>query len=249
MILAEFGLKGNVAVLSGCGPSWLPHLSAALAQAGARVVVTGRSGEEIERVAEEVRRLGADVLSIPLKFNSGEEIEAMTERVMAQFGRIDILVNSHNLRFGKPFLEVSEKEWKGVLEANLTSVFQYSKAIGRHMVQQKSGTIINIVSGAGERGLPNGAAYCSSMGGVIQLTRALAMEWARENVRVNAIGTGWMENGVEEGQEDLLSKYIPMRRRGEPKDIAPLVVFLASGASAYVTGHVYFVDGGVMARG
>jgi NAD(P)-dependent dehydrogenase (short-subunit alcohol dehydrogenase family) len=249
MILEEFKLKGDVAILFGCGQSWLKHFATALAQAGANVVVSGPSKGEIESVADEVKRLGRKILSIPLNLTSIQEIEAMTEQVMAQFGRIDILVNNHNLQFGKAFLEMTDEEWRRVHEANLTGVFRCCKAVGRHMVKQKSGKIINIVSGAGERGLPNGVAYCSSMGGVIQLTRALALEWAGESVRVNAVGIGWMENPIEEGQKDPISSYIPMRRRGEPEDIAPLVLFLASEASSYLTGHVYFVDGGLMARG
>lgn len=249
MILEEFKLKGEVAILSGCGQSWLKNLSIALAQAGANVVVAGPGKEEIEIIAKEVRRLGRKSLSIPLNLASIQGIEAMTEQVVAQWGRIDILVNNYNLQFGKPFLEITDEEWKSVLEANLTSVFRCSKAVGKYMVKQKSGKIINIVSAAGERGLPNGAAYCASMGGVIQLTRALALEWARENVRVNAVGIGWMGNSIEEGQKDPLSHYIPMRRCGEPEDIAPLVLFLASEASSYLTGYVYFVDGGLMARG
>jgi NAD(P)-dependent dehydrogenase (short-subunit alcohol dehydrogenase family) len=249
MILEEFKINGDVAIISGCDPSWLKALSIALAHAGANIVIAGPGKEEIESAAEEVRHLGNKALSIPLGLASGQELEAMAEQVMAQFGRIDILVNSQNLQFGKPFLEMTEEEWGRVLEADLTSFFRNSKAVGKHMVKQKTGKIINIVSGAGERGLPNGVAYCASMGGVIQLTRALALEWARENVRVNAVGMGWMEMGIEVGQKDPILNYIPMRRRGKPEDIAPLVLFLASEASSYMTGYVYFVDGGVMARG
>jgi len=249
MILEEFRVKGNVAIISGYDPIWLKVLSIALAQAGANIVIAGPGKEEIESAAEEVRHLGNKALSIPLDLTSNQELEAMTEQVIAQFGRIDILVNSQNLQFGKPFLEVTEEEWKRVLGADLISFFRHTKAVGKHMVKQKTGKIINIVSGAGERGLPNGVAYCASMGGVIQLTRALALEWARENVRINAVGMGWMEMDFEMGQEDPVLNYIPMRRRGKIEDIAPLVLFLASEASSYMTGHVYFVDGGVMARG
>jgi NAD(P)-dependent dehydrogenase (short-subunit alcohol dehydrogenase family) len=249
MVLKEYLLKGKTAMLAATGRGRQRHLAAGLAEAGADLVLTGHDAEEIEKTAEEVRRLNGNVFPVPLRFNTGEEIEAMLELVMARVTRIDILVNSHNLEFGKPFLEITGKEWGRLLDVNLTSVFHYCRAVGKHMVKQKHGSIINLVSGAGERGLPNGTAYSSSMGGVIQLTRSLAMEWARDNVRVNAVGTGWMADGIREGQTDSVSAYIPMRRRGEPEDIAPLVVFLASEASSYVTGHVYFVDGGVMARG
>jgi len=249
MILEEFRINGDVAIISGYDPGWLKVLSVALAQAGANIVVASPNKEATESAAKEVRHLGNRAVSISLDLTSRHEIEALTEQVIAQFGRIDILVNSQNLQFGKPFLEVSEGEWKQVMENNLNSIFRCSKVVGKLMVKQNAGRIINIVSGAGERGLPNGAVYCASMGGVIQLTRALALEWARENVRVNAVGVGWMENDIEVGQKDPLLNHIPMRRRGKPEDIAPLVLFLASEASSYLSGHVYFVDGGVMARG
>ena len=115
------------------------------------------------------------------------------------------------------------------------------------MLGRRQGKIVNIVSGAAARGLGNATAYCASMGGVIQLTRSLALEWARDNVRVNGVGFGWMEESFGGGQGDAVARYVPMRRRGQASDIAPLVIFLASNASSYLSGHIYFIDGGLMA--
>jgi NAD(P)-dependent dehydrogenase (short-subunit alcohol dehydrogenase family) len=171
------------------------------------------------------------------------------DRTASQFERIDILINNFNLEFTKPFLDITEEEWRQVIDTNLTSVFHCCKSVGKYMVEQKSGSIVNIVSGLGERGLPNGAAYCASMGGVIQLTKVLALEWARKNIRVNTIAIGWMENSNGQRVEDPIVKYIPVQRRGNAEDVIPLVIFLASEASSYLNGNVYTVDGGLMARG
>jgi NAD(P)-dependent dehydrogenase (short-subunit alcohol dehydrogenase family) len=248
MILEEFKLEGNVAILTGCGHSWLKNLGLALGQAGATVVTAGPEKEHIESAIEEIQKLGRKAMAILTDLTSAREIQKMMDDTLSQFGRIDILINHLNLEFGKPFLEVTEEEWKRVIDANLTSAFLCSKAAGTHMVEQKAGKIINIVSGAAERGLPNGTAYCASMGGVVQLTRALALEWARTNVRINVVGVGWMENSFAGKQDDPVAHYIPMRRCARPEDIAPLMVFLASNASSYLSGQVYFVDGGLMAR-
>ncbi len=248
MILEEFKLEGNVAILTGCGHNWLKYLGLTLAQAGATVVTAGPEQKQIESGMEEIRKLGRKAMAILTDLTSSRQIQKMMDDTLSQFGRIDILVNNLNLEFGKPFLEVTEGEWKRVIDTNLTAVFLCSQAVGKHMVEQKAGKIVNIVSGGAERGLPNGTAYCASMGGVVQLTRALALEWARTNVRVNAVGFGWMENSFAGKKDDSVAHYIPMRRRARPEDIAPLMVFLASNASSYLSGQVYFVDGGLMAR-
>jgi len=244
MILEEFKLEGDVAIIAGSGQSWLKYLSLALAQAGATVVVAVPEQEQIENGIGAIQHVGGMVTDL----TSAREIQDMVDQTVSQFGRIDILVNNFNLEFGKPFLEVTEEEWRRVIDANLTSLFLCSRAVGKHMMRQKAGKIINIVSEAAERGLPKATAYCASMGGVLQLTRALALEWARENIRVNAVGVGWMENSFAGSSGDSVARYIPMRRRGQPEDIAPLVVFLASDACPYLSGNIYFVDGGLMAR-
>jgi NAD(P)-dependent dehydrogenase (short-subunit alcohol dehydrogenase family) len=151
-----------------------------------------------------------------------------------------------NVNFAKPLIEIGENEWHQVIDANLTSLFLCCKVVGRYMLEQEAGRIVNITSGLGTAGLPNGTVYCASMGGVIQFTKALALEWARQNIRVNAIGAGWMDNTKE--LDDLVVRYIPERRPGHPEDLATLMIFLASDASSYLSGHLYLVDGGLMAR-
>jgi NAD(P)-dependent dehydrogenase (short-subunit alcohol dehydrogenase family) len=243
MVLDEFKLSGEVAVLTGCGRSWFGQLAAALMEAGATVVIAG-SEQQISSVTKDMPK----IIGMPTDLTSSQDVLNMTQQTISRYGSIDILVNNMNLELGKPFLEMSEGEWQRMMDANLTSTFLCCKTIGRYMLGQKKGRIVNVVPGASVRGISNGAAYCASMGGVIQLTRALALEWSRENVRVNAVGVGWMEDAFDGAQGDPIARYVPMRRRGRPSDIAPLVVFLASRASSYLSGQLYFVDGGLMAR-
>ena len=249
MILKEFKLDGNIAIIATCGRSWLKELALSLAQAGANVVLAAHDGVELAKIALTVEKVGREALGIPTELTCAQEVQSMVEQAIDRFGRIDVLVNNLNLEFWKPMLDITEEEWHQVMDANLTSAFICSKAVGRYMVKQKAGSIINIVSGLAERGLPNGIVYCASMGGVLQLTRALALEWAQQNVRVNAIGMGWMEKPIIEEEKDIVAHYIPIRRRMRPKDITHLVVFLASEASSYLNGNIYLVDGGLMARG
>ena len=245
-MLDEFRLRGDVAVVAGCGRNWMKDVALALAEAGARVVVTGSEEDSLGPITKEAGLWDMEVVAMPADLECPREIEHITAEILSRFGKIDILVNNFNLEFGKPLLEISEKEWGQVLDANLKEVFFCSKILGKHMVDRNSGRIINIVAGPAERGIPNGSAYCAGMGGVVQLTRALALEWAPHNIRVNAIGIGWMEEIADGELPDPVARYIPMGRRGGGKDIAPMVVFLASRASSYLSGCIHYADGGLM---
>ena len=246
MVPDEFRLNGDVAVIAGGGRSRMKHVALALAEAGAVVVVTGSDEKSLAGIVEQACVRDLKVSAMPSDLKSSKDIETITEEFLSQFGKIDILVNNFNLEFGKPFLEISEQEWGRVLDSNLNGVFLCSKIMGKNMVDRKSGRIVNIVAGPAERGLPNGAAYCVVMGGVVQLTRALALEWAPLNVRVNAVGIGWMEEGADGNGQDPVARYIPMGMRGRGEDISPLVVFLASRASSYLSGCICYADGGLM---
>jgi NAD(P)-dependent dehydrogenase (short-subunit alcohol dehydrogenase family) len=248
MIVDEFSLQGKVAIVAGDGRAWARYIALALAEAGADIVVAARNPDAVEETAAEVRRLGRRALAIPTDVTDSRQVQSMVERAIADFGKVDVLVNGTDLEFAKPLLDVTEEEWHRVLDTNLTAAFLCSRAVGRHMLEQKKGRIINIASGLGARGLPHATAYCASMGGLIQFTKALALEWARDNIRVSCIGPGWFSEEAGEAQPDPLLRYIPMRRRGHPREIGPLAVYLASDASEYVTGHTYFVDGGVIAH-
>jgi len=220
MVAEEFSLHGKVAIIAGDGRAWAQHVSLALADAGADVVIAAPEKRWIEETAEQARGMGRRAMAIPTDVTNAAAIQKMVVQAIAEFGTIDILVNGTDLQFAKPLLEVSEREWKRVIETNLLSVFLCSQAVGRHMMEQKKGAIINIASGLGLRGVANCAAYCASMGGVLQFTKALALEWAPANIRVNGIGPGWFsddEVGTEEAQKDPLVRFIPMRRRGSPR--------------------------------
>ena len=252
MVAEEFSLQGKIAIVGGDGRAWGQHVSLALADAGADVVIAAPKKRSIEETVERARGLGRRAMAIPTDVTNAAEIQKMVEQAIAGFGKIDILVNGTDLQLARPLLEVSEREWRRVIETNLTSVFLCSQAVGKHMMEQKKGTIINIASGLALRGVANCAAYCASMGGVLQFTKALALEWAPANIRVNSIGPGWFsedEVDTEEAQKDPLVRFIPMRRRGRPDDIGSLVVYLASDASQYVTGQTFVVDGGAIAHG
>jgi NAD(P)-dependent dehydrogenase (short-subunit alcohol dehydrogenase family) len=249
MVIDQFKLDGAVAIIAGCGRTWLEEIASAFAEVGATVIIAGPELKTSEGAAKGARQFAKESLSILTDLCNAREIQTLVDRISSQFGRIDILVNSFNFEFSKPFLDIMEEEWSQVIDTNLTSVFHCCKAVGKYMMEQEAGRIVNIVSGLGERGLPNGAVYCASMGGVIQLTKVLALEWARKNIRVNTIAIGWMENGNAGTIEDPIVKYIPIQRRGTAEDVIPLVIFLASEASSYLSGNVYTVDGGLMARG
>jgi NAD(P)-dependent dehydrogenase (short-subunit alcohol dehydrogenase family) len=223
----------------------------ALAEAGADIVVAMKNEKSLGETLEKAWQLGRKAVAISTDVTDSAEVQRMVEQAIDGFGKIDILVNVANIQLAKPLLEVSEHEWQQVMETNLTSVFLCCRAVGKHMMAQKKGTIINIASGLALRGVANFAPYCASMGGVLQFTRALALEWALANIRVNGIGPGWFENkaAANESGRDPLLRFIPMKRRGRPDDITGLVVYLASDASQYVTGQMFVVDGGTIAHG
>lgn len=251
MISKEFSLEGKVAVVAGAGRSWLKALASSLAEAGADVALASQEQKQMKDASQGVKKWGRRVMAIPTDVTSYQQIEAMVAKVTSQWGKIDILVNSMDLQFAKPLLEVAEEEWHRVITTNLTAVFLCTKAVGKHMMERKEGRVINISSGLAERGLANSTAYCASKGGVGQFTRALAVEWARQNIRVNGIGVGWISDeavGEKRESENALVRFIPLRRFCQPDDIGALLVYLASDASSYVTGQTYFISGGVMAH-
>jgi NAD(P)-dependent dehydrogenase (short-subunit alcohol dehydrogenase family) len=252
MIPKEFSLSGKVAVVGGAGRSWLKELASYLAEAGADVVLFGQDDQKMAAAAQAVKKMGRRALTVTTNVTSSREVEKMVATAVGQFGQIDILVNSFDLQFARPLVEVTAGEWDRVMAINLNAVFISTKAVGRHMLERKGGKIITISSGLAERGLPNSTAYCTSKGGVSQFTRALALEWARQNVRVNAIALGWMAEGAEGRDADwrnLLTRYIPVMRLGQPDDLAAVLVYLASDASSFVTGSTFYVTGGLMAHG
>jgi len=250
MVHKDFSLEGKVALLVEEGQSWLQSLASSLAEAGADIVIASRNRKEIKKAANTIKNMGRKILTIPFNLTSYKQVEKMVTAIIDQWGKIDILVNIIDLQFAKPLIEITNEEWNRVMKTNLTIPFNCTKAVGRHMLERKEGKIITITSCLAERGLPNCTAYCASKGGVVQFTRSLALEWARQNIRVNAIGVGWTSDNDRQGiVDDRLIRFIPLRRLCQIGDIGPLLVYLASDASSYVTGQTYFISGGVMAHG
>jgi NAD(P)-dependent dehydrogenase (short-subunit alcohol dehydrogenase family) len=252
MVISKFGLKGEVALVTDAGRGLSKVIALALGEAGADVVVAGGNTSAFEQIAAEVHKLERKVLTVPADVTKPQQVQNIVQRALSEFGKIDILVNCAGIEFAKPLPKVAEEEWHRVIDTNLTSVFLCSKAVGKHMLGQQKGRIVNMASGLARRGVSNSAVYCAAMGGIMQFTRALAIEWARENITVNGIGPGWFSEKVmskEEAEKDPLIRYIPLRRKGQPTDLAALVVYLSSDAGSYVTGQTFFIDGGLMAHG
>ena len=248
--MAEFSLNGKKALVAGDSRFWARYTAAAMAEAGADVAIAAKNPQKLQAAAGEVQRLGRKAITITTDVTKAYQVQAAVDRVVGEFGRIDILVNAADLQFAKPLTEIKKEEWQKVMDANLTSVFLCSQTVGREMLKQQKGRIINIASGLAERGLANTTAYCAAMGGVLQLTRALALEWARQGITVNAIGAGWMAETERTGawQEEQLLRYLPEKRYGHPKEIGSLLVYLASDATDFVSGQFMYVDGAIMAH-
>ena len=250
MVSEEFSLDGKKALVVGDSRFWGGYAATALAEAGADVAVAASSARKLEEAVAGVRRLGRKAVAIATDVTNPAQVQKMVGQVIAELGGVDILVNAADRQFAKPSLEVTIEEWHRLIEANLTSVFLCSQAVGKQMLSQKKGRIINITSCLAERGLANCAAYSAAAAGVLQLTKTLALEWARVGVTVNAIGAGWFSETEETGmaQEELILGYLPLRRYGHPRELGSLLAYLASDATDFVTGQFLYVDGAVMAH-
>ena len=241
---------GKVAIITADKRGWTSSLASALAEAGADVVVVGREGSDAEAAAQAVADQGRRASTLAADLTSPDEVDDLVQRVVSEHGRLDILVNNARVEFGKPFLDVTDSEWQTVMDFNVKTMFLFSRAAGRQMLAQGGGRIVNIGSGLADRGLWNSAVACASQGAIRQLTAALGLEWARHNIRVNAIGAGWLttEQPAESDESEVLTRYIPVRRKGHPTDLCGLLVYLCSDACDFVTGQMLHVDGGVIAH-
>lgn len=253
MILDQFNLKGKVALVTGSSRGLGAGIALALAEAGASVAVHGSSRmpeDTLQRLAVlDVSRLGlvGDV-------GDAQVCAMLVEETIAHFGTIDILVNNAGTIRRAPAAEHSNDDWTTVLGVNLSSVFRLMQHAGRHMLAQSHGKIINIASMLTFQGGVNVASYAAAKGGVGQLTKAFANEWAGKGVNVNAIAPGYMatDNTAALQKDPVRSEQIlariPAGRWGTPEDLAGAAVFLASSASDYINGHILVVDGGWLSR-
>jgi len=253
VILDAFKLDGDVAIVTGGGRGLGRAMALGLAEAGADVVLAGRTAGNLEKVSEEVEKLGRRALAVPTDVSHLQDLERLMEEVLAAFSKIDILVNNAGTTHRAPAVGFPVEEWDRVMDVNLRAVFLLSQLVGRQMIKQGGGRIINVASLASEIGLSLIPSYIASKCGVSGLTRALAVEWAKYNIRVNAIGPGYFKTDLTKGLENhpdrgpKIRLRIPMQRWGEPADLKGAVVFLASRASEYITGQTIYVDGGWLA--
>jgi NAD(P)-dependent dehydrogenase (short-subunit alcohol dehydrogenase family) len=257
MAVEGFDLSGKNALVIGAGSSAGRAIVLALAEPGARLAIASANRDKndlaaTEETARQVAAQGQKVEPRALDATVAVEVNKAVDEVMTALGSIDILVNCPDLFMAKPIEEVADEEWERILSVNLSGVFFACRAVGPRMLKQERGRIINLASGLGERGLPNSSAYCAAKGGVINLTRALAQEWAAHGITVNCIAPAWMEDtpglGDPNPETNRVVRFIPMRRAGRPDDIGPLAVYLASDSAGYVTGRTIFVDGGLLAH-
>lgn len=251
MPVKAFDLSGRVAVIIGHNQSWTKTFIKALAQSGADVVAVGNGFTEMDDVIEEVRGVVHKGIALSTDITKSEDIKNTVEIIVSRFGKIDILINNAIVEFVKPFNDSTENEWRNMINNNLIGMMLWCHMVGKYMVEWRAGKIINIISGLSVRGLPNHTIYCATMGAIHQFTKALALEWARQNVKVNAIAYGHMSKGRnnEEVISDRLVRHIPLRRLGNSDDLAAPLVYLSSDASDYISGETLFVDGGLISHG
>lgn len=246
-----FDLTGRTAIVTGGSVGLGRQMAEGLAQMGANLVLCARKRERCLKAAEELSRFGSQVVALGCDVKDTAGIQEVVDASVRQFGRIDILVNNAGTSWGAPVETMTLEQWNRVIETNLTGTFLFSQAVGRVMIGQGRGKIINIASIAGLRGsspkLP-AIGYSASKGGLIIFTKDLACKWGMHNIQVNAIAPGWFptdmsEKVIERNKEALLAG-IPLGRFGGPDDLKGAAIFLASDASNFVTGHVLVVDGG-----
>lgn len=250
MILDKFNLKGEAGIVTGASKGLGKGIALGLAQAGADLVIASRTQSLLEEVAQEIRRYGRQVLVVAADVSKKEDIDRLVEKSLDKFGKIDFLFNNAGITRRSPSEDYSEKDWDEVISVDLKGVFLLAQAVGRVMIKQGGGKIINtssLVAVTGGKTIP---AYAASKGGVAQLTKALANDWAKYNINVNAIGPGYFKTDhtkalwTDKVRYRELTERIPMGRWGNPDDLAGTAVFLASEASDYITGQTIWVDGG-----
>jgi NAD(P)-dependent dehydrogenase (short-subunit alcohol dehydrogenase family) len=256
MDISQFSLEGKVALVTGGSRGIGEATAISFAKAGADVAVTSRKIQDLERVADEVKRLGRKSMAVESHIGRMDHIQPLMDKVVAEFGKIDILVNNAGTNFFMPAIDMTEKGWDAVINLDLKGLFFLSQAAARVMKENGGGKIINVSSVSGLKvQVPTGH-YSIAKAGVIMATKVMALEWAQYNIRVNSIAPGAIETRLydaifsllpedeSKAQKEQAAKQIPMGRVGEPQEIADVMIFLASDASSYVTGQTFVVDGG-----
>ena len=249
-----FDLKGKTAFVTGASRGIGRSVAVSLAQAGADVALIGRDTAALEETLTSVKAQGRRALALKTDVTSADSIQSAVAQTVKAFGRIDTLVCNAGVQRLKPFLDMKPDDWRSLISTNLEGAIMTMQAVGKGMVEQKSGSIITMSSIYSFVGAPWNSIYCMTKGGLAQLSKALAVEWARYNVRVNAICPGWIETDLtrpymqDQKAIDAGLRQIPLRRFGKPEDIGPMAVYLASDEASFVTGQSYVIDGGQIAH-
>jgi NAD(P)-dependent dehydrogenase (short-subunit alcohol dehydrogenase family) len=251
MVLDRFSLSGQVGIVTGGGAGLGRAYARACAQAGAAIAIAEINPETGPAMAAQIEAEGHRALFVQTDVTERESVEAMVEQVLAEFGQIDFLINNAGAWTFGPAEDVSEENWRKIVALDLDGLFWCCQAVGRHMIERQSGSIINISSISGfvvNRPHPNWLepSYFAAKAGVIHLTRSLAAQWAPHNIRANVIAPGYMGGDWydPDGKQPVWVADIPLKRPGRPEELGSVAVFLASEAASYVTGAVIVVDGG-----
>lgn len=248
-----FSLENKIALVTGGSRGLGRAIALAFAEAGASVAVASRTRETCDEVVELIRGKGRRALAVEVDVSESESVAQMVQATQKEFGRIDILVNSAGVGWAERLVDMSDGTFDWIIKTNLYGTFYCCRQVLRGMIAQTGGSIINLASVAGIKGPPGLGAYAASKGGVIALTKVLAIENARYNVRVNAIAPGYFRTDLNSAALDdpqvgpKIVGRIPLRRVGEPEEIGALAVYLASDDASFVTGEVYGISGGELA--
>jgi NAD(P)-dependent dehydrogenase (short-subunit alcohol dehydrogenase family) len=243
-------LKDKVIIITGAGKGFGYEIAKEFKDLGSKLALITRTENDFIKLKKDFNMKESDIYTYVGDVSNEQNVKEFVQNTYEKFGRIDILINNAGMRFRKKFLEIDYNEWQNVINVNLGSTFLLCKEVGKYMVQQKSGKIINMASIIGTLGLPELVGYGASKGGIIALTKSLALEWAEHNINVNVIAPGFCETSYAENFKTKTDLYnftlerTPMKRWGTSQDIAKSCIYLASNMSDYITGEVISIDGG-----
>jgi NAD(P)-dependent dehydrogenase (short-subunit alcohol dehydrogenase family) len=246
----QFSIKDKVCIITGAGKGIGRETSRLFYNEGARLALVTKDKSDLQSMKKELKFNDNRALLYDGDVSDENTVVEFVRETIDKYERIDVLINNAGMRFRKAFLDITTDEWCNVLNTNLNSVYFLCREIGRHMISQKNGRIINIASIIGTLGLPELAAYGASKGGIITLTKCLALEWAEYNINVNAIAPGFCETSYAENFKRNTELYnftidrTPLKKWGAPQDVANACLFLSSDAAKYITGEILNIDGG-----
>lgn len=251
-----FSLKGKTSIVTGAGRGIGRSVALGLAEAGSNVVVCSRTTAELEELAAEIEAKGVEALVAPCDVSKEGDIDRVISQTLEKFNYIDILINNAGVTKKHPAEDFPAEDWNQIISVNLTGVFQVAQKVGKVMLEQGGGSIVNVSSVASQTAIKKSIAYAASKGGVNMLTKNFAAEWADKGVRVNGIAPAYIETPLveavknhREGFADDIARRTPMGRMGRPDELIGAAIFLASDASSYITGETIFIDGGWTALG